>query len=86
MGQIHEKCSVTAAGLKGTRTQDRNMLIGFSIRKQLAVSPQGGAEMMLLLWHFIFKTLIYNPINDFCDQGSVCPLGTLSRANLNNGC
>lgn len=47
------------------------MLIGFFIRKQLAVSPQGGAEMMLLLWYFIFKTLIYNSIKDFCDQGSV---------------
>lgn len=67
------------------------MLIGFCFKKQLAVSPQGGAEMMLLLWyfiekHFIFKTLIYNSIKDFCDQGIVCPLCTFTGENFNNGC
>lgn len=32
------------------------MLIGFCIKEQLAFSPQGGAEMMLLLWYFIDKS------------------------------
>lgn len=64
------------------------MLIGFCIKRQLPVSPQGGAEMMLMLWYFIDDNPFANLngcINDFCDQACVC-FCALTGPNLANDC